>query len=332
MDKASSSAMRVACSKAAAWLRAAGRGARVGGGTVDAPIQGTCVRIPWITLASSTILLTVACSAPSTEAPSGRAFASFAVAPPAGEPGPTQKMGLLGQGDEARRAPPSPCPTGMAEIPSSGRGERTYCIDKWEASLLEVSGGAEESPRSPFAPVDGKRVRAVSAPGIFPQGYVSAVEAEAACAASGKRLCRAAEWQKACRGPDKRAFGYGDRREPGRCNDKGRNPVMALYGARSRGWNWTMMNRPELNQLEGTLVRTGAREGCTNGYGVFDMVGNLHEWVADRGGTFYGGYYQDVSSVGHGSGCGYMTTAHEARYHDYSTGFRCCADASFAGR
>ena len=56
------------------------------------------------------------------------------------------------------------------------------------------------------------------------------------------------------------------------------------------------------------------------------MVGNLHEWVADPNGTFYGGYYQDVASMGHGDGCGYLTTAHEARYHDYSTGFRCCAD------
>ena len=58
------------------------------------------------------------------------------------------------------------------------------------------------------------------------------------------------------------------------------------------------------------------------------MVGNLHEWVADPSGTFYGGYYQDVSSKGHGEGCGYLTTAHEARYHDYSTGFRCCADVA----
>jgi len=60
------------------------------------------------------------------------------------------------------------------------------------------------------------------------------------------------------------------------------------------------------------------------------MVGNLHEWVADPAGTFYGGYYQDVASVGHGEGCGYLTTAHEARYHDYSTGFRCCSDVAGA--
>ncbi|QXD15378.1 hypothetical protein GQ464_000010 [Rhodocaloribacter litoris] len=29
----------------------------------------------------------------------------------------------------------------------------------------------------------------------------------------------------------------------------------------------------------------------------------------------------------HGEGCLYRTTAHGRTYHDYSTGFRCCADA-----
>ena len=26
----------------------------------------------------------------------------------------------------------------------------------------------------------------------------------------------------------------------------------------------------------------------------------------------------------HGDGCDYVTTAHAPKYHDYSTGFRCC--------
>ena len=217
-------------------------------------------------------------------------------------------------GGEARR-----CPESMALI------EGRFCIDRYEASLVDVLANGEERAHSPFAEVGGGLpVRAVSAPHVFPQGYVSAVDARRACSASGKRLCRVTEWGQACRGPETRTFGYADRREPGRCNDNGRNPVLSLYG---RGhWNWQTMNQPQLNQLEGTLARTGEHTGCTNGYGVYDMVGNLHEWVADPSGTFYGGYYQDVASVGHGKGCGYLTTAHEARYHDYSTGFRCCAD------
>ena len=229
--------------------------------------------------------------------------------------------------------PPSPtpkpaatstrCPAGMAEIPAASTSEHAFCIDRWEASLV----GADEKAIVPFGALEkGRRVKAVTAPNVVPQGYISAVEAQSACKASGKRLCKMPEWRKACRGPEQKAWGYADKREPGRCNDKGRNPVIALFGRGRGNFTWRTMNQPELNQLENTLSKTGAHEGCTNGYGVYDMVGNLHEWVADPGGTFYGGYYQDVGSVGHGEGCGYLTTAHEARYHDYSTGFRCCAD------
>jgi hypothetical protein len=215
--------------------------------------------------------------------------------------------------DEARGA----CRPGMVSI------EGRYCIDRYEASLVETTSSGEARRFSPFSTVGAQRVRAVSEPNVFPQGYISATKAERACNAAGKRLCKVAEWQQACRGPENKRYGYADQRDPGRCNDKGRNPVVTLYGFR---YDASTMNQPQLNQLAGTLAKTGEHEGCSNGYGVYDMVGNLHEWVADPNGTFYGGYYQDVASVGHGDGCGYQTTAHEARYHDYSTGFRCCAD------
>lgn len=225
------------------------------------------------------------------------------------------------------------CPGSMVEIPgyaSMGSSGGAFCIDRYEGSLVDVLPNGEERDHSPFLPVEPQaRVRAVSSANVIPQGYISAVEAQRACSASGKRLCRVGEWTQACRGPEPKAFGYADRREPGRCNDNGKNPVISLYG---RGhWTWNTMNQPVLNQQEHTLLRTGELPGCTNGYGVYDMVGNLHEWVADPGGSFYGGYYQDVASVGHGEGCGYRTTAHEARYHDYSTGFRCCSDVAGAG-
>jgi formylglycine-generating enzyme required for sulfatase activity len=76
--------------------------------------------------------------------------------------------------------------------------------------------------------------------------------------------------------------------------------------------------------MEGTLARTGEHAGCVNDWGLYDMVGNLHEWTADPNGTFQGGYYLDTQV--NGEGCAYRTTAHPFDYHDYSTGFRCCAD------
>jgi len=84
------------------------------------------------------------------------------------------------------------------------------------------------------------------------------------------------------------------------------------------------MNDPQLNQLPGTVALTGAFDQCSNGYGAFDMVGNLHEWTNDPTGTFRGGYYMDTRL--NGDGCTYVTRGHDTSYHDYSTGFRCCAD------
>jgi hypothetical protein len=58
--------------------------------------------------------------------------------------------------------------------------------------------------------------------------------------------------------------------------------------------------------------------------GIFDLMGNLHEWTADPAGTFRGGFYVDTTL--NGEGCLYRTTAHNTLHWDYSTGFRCCAD------
>lgn len=368
-------------------------------------------------------------------------------------------------------ASPAPCPANMVLVES---GELRFCIDKYEASLVEVDGDGNEKPFPHWLPVDGRSVRAVSEPDVFPQGFVSEVQAEDACAASGKRLCSHGEWKTACMGPAKTTFPYGDARRPGACHDTGRSAVGAVFGARAladpvarapskpaatgnkaaataargstargstargaataaRGGTkpapaggkagataargaaargappagapkpgkparqahattkgraavttkarparpgkaaakaeapakktagkrdgrpkpaakgaprvaarssarpasvepsvWTQLNDPRLGQVEGALSKTGSHEECVNDYGAFDMVGNLHEWVKTDPsavhGTFAGGYYLDTTL--NGDGCGYRTTAHAHDYHDYSTGFRCCAEAA----
>jgi len=220
------------------------------------------------------------------------------------------------------------CPPDMASI------EDRYCVDKYEASLVEVLPTGEERAWPYYQPVDkgileeGHIVRAVSEKGVYPQGYISGKQAAAACKASGKRLCRPAEWRKACKGPSVQQFGYGELRKPGVCNDTGKSAIGFYHGVEIANGtafsSFHVMNDPKLNQLPGTLAETGSHEGCTNGYGVQDMVGNIHEWVDDPEGTFQGGYYLDVTQ--NGGGCGYRTDAHNFTYHDYSTGFRCCAD------
>ena len=213
------------------------------------------------------------------------------------------------------------CPSDMVSI------DQRYCVDKYEASLVEVTATGEQ-PFSPYDLVDGHDVRAQSVAGVFPQGYISGAQAKEACSRSGKRLCKAMEWRKACAGPDAHTYGYADTRQRGVCNDAGRSPMLEIWHlggeAAANLWDPLRMNDSRLNQLPGSLALTGAHPSCTNAYGVFDMVGNLHEWVDDPSGTFQGGYYLDTTI--NGEGCGYRTSAHDFSYHDYSTGFRCCAD------
>jgi formylglycine-generating enzyme len=223
----------------------------------------------------------------------------------------------------AKLIAPKGCPTGMASIPSETGG---FCIDRYEAAVVELLPTGKTQPHSPYKPVTGVKVKAVVHKGVAPQGYISATEAKGACENAGKRLCTPDEWLRACQGKAPTKYPYGDDEIPGRCNGDGtrQHPVVELFGSGPDAWaDPHKMNDPRLNQLPGGLAKTGEHAKCKNTYGVYDMVGNLHEWTADAGGAqFKGGYYMDTHK--NGDGCFYRTTVHPASYHDYSTGFRCC--------
>jgi len=213
----------------------------------------------------------------------------------------------------ARRAT---CPPEMANLGA-------FCIDRWEAYVVEVVGKKTRG-HSPYVPVEGLAVRAVSRSRSVPQAYISGAEAAAACKQAGKRLCSEEEFETACMGPKKTAWPYGDTHVAGACNDSGRaSPLDVLFASLGPArYQPDVMNDARLNQVRGTLARTGSHPRCTAGNGVYDLVGNLHEWTSDPEGTFRGGYYLDTKI--NGEGCRYRTSAHHFRYHDYSTGFRCC--------
>ncbi len=309
-----------------------------------------------------------------------------------------------------------PCPPDMVVVETAALPLRRFCVDAYEASLIETLADGSEQPFPHYLPVDGHDVRAVSEAHTFPQGYISEVQAQDACAASSKRLCTLEEWRSACVGPSHTTFPYGDARRPGACHDTGKSAVLAVFGAKAvaastpfvasrprvasrtarvssahakasaapagkrvhvtegraaqtsklrataatgskqakpslarakpaaqrtpgkrsaRPANvdpgvWARLNEPGLGQVEGALSKTGEHNACVNDFGVYDMVGNLHEWVATDAaaahGTFAGGYYLDTTL--NGDGCNYKTVAHAHDYHDYSTGFRCCAEAA----
>ena len=213
-----------------------------------------------------------------------------------------------------------PCPPLMALI------DLSFCVDLYEGALEEQGVDGTWSAASPYLTVGDRVVRAVPAAAIVPQGYISGTEAQAACELSGKRLCTSEEWLAACRGPDGLTWPYGDDHVDGACNDHyaGVHPVVDYFGTSTGVWDMEHMNDPGINQQPGTVAPGGAFADCVSAWGAFDMHGNLHEWVADADGAFRGGFYADASI--NGPGCLYVTTAHETTYHDYSTGFRCCAD------
>jgi hypothetical protein len=217
------------------------------------------------------------------------------------------------------------CPPDMGLV--AGR----FCVDRYEGSLVEQAADGTLRPYPPNkTPAADRAYVARSVAGVVPQAYVSGAQALAACRRAGKRLCEAVEWRAACGGSEGYAFPYGPTHSPGVCHDTGVAPMLVFHAdTMKRGWGNVELNDPRNIELPGTLAKTGEYAACVNDYGLHDMVGNLDEWTADANGTFQGGFWLDTSL--HGEGCAYRTIAHPFDYHDYSTGFRCCADAE-AGR
>jgi len=235
-----------------------------------------------------------------------------------------------------------------------------FCIDRFEAHLVDARTLAPLSPDYPLSPahlaralewttarrrVGDVHAQALSLPflpalhasgraeplarserGSRPSGYVSGHVAAAACAAAGKRLCSREEHRVACRGEADSNFPYGAHYVAGTCNVfRPEHPAARLHGNASIGHL-----DPRLNRLatggDPLLRETGGTPACRSVWGadaVYDLVGNLDEWVADPRGAFVGGFYSRSTRAG----CGATVSAHPLSYADYSTGVRCCRDA-----
>jgi Sulfatase-modifying factor enzyme 1 len=286
----------------------------------------------------TSLALALGCApAPRREPATPAAPSPSPVTPRAARPAPTAETPAPSAEPEARVPRvqgEQHCPDGMALI---FRMQGPYCIDRYEASLVRVAKGGSATPYPHNHSVDGieSEVRAVSVAGVRPQGYISGVQASLVCRNAGKRLCEVDEWVLACRGPKLTRYPYGNTRRANVCNDRFKvldhHPVPILWkkdpldpSDAKLMWHPRFMNDSRLLEFDHTTVPTGSFAQCTNEYGVYDMVGNLHEWVNDPEGTFFGGFFMDTYQ--NGEGCEYRTKGHGFEYHDYSTGFRCCAD------
>lgn len=246
------------------------------------------------------------------------------------------------------------CPADMVLVSGS------YCVDRYEVHLLDMGQGRELSPHYPpnkrfsvslyerwhqeaaaprgilgrsltlpapprFQLIEDFEPRAVSQSHVLPAGYLSFQAAELSCKNAGKRLCTRAEWVNACRGEHNSQFPYGYDYEPGTCNvHREHHPAQLLHGNSSKNHMDPRLNLT--HDMQGPLLRvTGATERCVSAWGndgIYDMVGNLDEWIDDPEGTFLGGFYARATKAG----CDAAIDSHDPGYMDYSLGTRCCLD------
>lgn len=95
--------------------------------------------------------------------------------------------------------------------------------------------------------------------GEYPKVSVSWLDARRLCMEQGKRLCTDDEWERACRGPDRRLYPYGNERDLTRCN--------------------TPRRKGEPPSRSTPYARAGDHPGCVSAEGVEDLDGNVSEWV-----------------------------------------------------
>ena len=203
---------------------------------------------------------------------------------------------LVAAAAEAPAAVVAPGTTPMVQIHTAKGG---FWIDRYEAAI-DAQG------------------RALSLPSVEPAN-ASWYEANEACNKAGKRMCTSFEWVSACAGKDAvdddnnnnfaddyvegNQFPYADYHEPGYCHVDG-------------------------DRREGRPQATGSSQRCVTPTGVFDLAGNVEEWIeaTEEAAQLAGGDFR----AGDKASCVRAHRSFGPGHRSYGIGFRCCADREVA--
>jgi len=176
-----------------------------------------------------------------------------------------------------------------------------YYIDTYEAS----------HPDATATTTGVSAARSCSNAGVVPWRSVSFTVATAACAAAGKTLCTATQWQTACEGAANTTYPYGSVFAPASCNAE---PYDGIAGGAD----------------DDVLLATGALPTCVASTGAFDLSGNLKEWTNEITGQTTGGVNIAVLRGGAfdtpavGATCDFRTSRAAVNVLEATYGFRCC--------
>jgi hypothetical protein len=133
-----------------------------------------------------------------------------------------------------------------------------------------------------------------------------------------------------CRSQRATKYPYGGAYALGKCNVfRAIHPAAVLHKNASIGHRDPRLNLIFESGSDPLLRVTGATASCASEWAndrIFDMVGNLDEWIDDESGVFVGGFYARSTS----KGCEAEISGHGPGYFDYSTGVRCCKEVSGA--
>jgi gamma-glutamyl hercynylcysteine S-oxide synthase len=139
-----------------------------------------------------------------------------------------------------------------ASHPQHAVNLNTYLIDKYLVTNAQYARFIAATGHRP--PSDWKNGRIQQGVSLYPVTLVNWHDASAYAKWAGKRLPTEAEWEKAARGTDGRRWPWGNDMDPARLN--------TYYNV-------------------GSASDVTAYANGVSPYGVFDMAGNVDEWVED---------------------------------------------------